>query len=104
MTIPIMLWPDESPRARRDDPETSHAAADTNDTAGSRRAVLIIMSAYRRPLADFEIEQIHTEAGGRYSGQRLRTARDELVTDGRVVEDGESTTPRGNRCLTWRLT
>ncbi|KJL45609.1 hypothetical protein [Microbacterium trichothecenolyticum] len=103
MTVPLVLF-DDTPRARRDDPVTSHAAADKNDTAGSRRAVLLIMYAYDRPLADHEIEAIHNEAGGKYTGQRLRTARDELVDDGRVIHDSEVIGPKGSACWTWRLT
>lgn len=104
MTIPMLLWEDE-PRARRSDPLTSHAAADTNDTAGSRRAVLLILQAYRRPLADYEIERIHDEAGGRYTGQRLRTARSELVKSGAVVLAPETTqTPHDRKAQTWALT
>jgi hypothetical protein len=102
MTVPL-IFPDDTARARESDPLTSHAAADLNDTAGSRRAVLLIMQAYRRPLADHEIEAIHNEAGGRYTGQRLRTARDELVDRGVVASVGESTTPHGRKCLTWAL-
>lgn len=100
---PLMLWED-SPRARADDPLTSHAAADTNDTAGSRRAVLLILAAYGRALADHEIEAIHTDAGGRYTGQRLRTARAELVDLDRVRQHAEALTPKGAACWTWRLT
>lgn len=103
MTIPL-IFPDDSPRARRGDPLSSHEAADTNDTAGSRRAVLLIMQAFRQPLPDHEIERIHDESGGRYTGQRLRTARCELVDMGVVVDSGEgSLTPKGRRCKTWAL-
>lgn len=101
---PVLALFEDSPRARADDPLTSHAAADTNDTAGSRRAVLLILAAYGRPLADHEIEAIHTEAGGRYTGQRLRTARAELVDIGRVRQHAEALTPKGAACWTWRLT
>lgn len=99
----LALFDDDSPRARVTDPLTSHYAADLNDTAGSRRAVLLILQAYGRPLADFEIEKIHDEAGGKYTGQRLRTARAELVERGTVTEAGESTTPHERKCITWAL-
>lgn len=99
----LALFDDDSPRARRTDPLTSHEAADLNDTAGSRRAVLLILQAYGRPLADFEIEKIHDEAGGKYTGQRLRTARAELVERGVVADVGESITPHDRRCTTWAL-
>ncbi len=103
MTIPMLFETFDSPRARRTDPDTSHEAADRNDTAGSRRAVLLIMQAYRRQLTDHEIETIHTEAGGHYTGQRLRTARHELVDKGEVVHDGWKLGPSGYRTRLWRL-
>ena len=102
MTLPI-LWDDDSPRVRKDDPITSHQAADVSDTAGSRRAVLLIMQAWRTPLADFQIEKIHDDAGGRYTGQRLRTARAELVERGLITHDGVMLSPNGYRTQTWRL-
>jgi hypothetical protein len=102
--VTLALFDDDSPRARLDDPLTSHYAADMNDTAGSRRAVLLILQAYRKPLADFEIERIHKDAGGKYTGQRLRTARAELVECGIVSKAGQTTTPHDRRCLLWTMT
>lgn len=108
-TLPI-VFPDDSPRARRTDPETSHAAADMADTAGSRIAVLTVLRASRRPLADFEIARAwaqRLEATRRfgtvaYTDSRLRTARAELVGSGAVIPDGETRTPSGRRSQTWR--
>ena len=102
MTLP-MIWPDEAPRARRTDPIESHLAADMSDTAGSRRAVLLIPHAYRRAMTDHDIEVEHTRAGGHYTGQRLRTARHELVESGAVVRDGEKLGPSGYRTRSWRI-
>lgn len=103
MTYPMLFDTDDSPRARRADPDTSHAAADLNDTAGSRRAVLLILQAYNRPLADYEIKAIHDASGGHYTGQRLRTARHELVETGVVVHDGQKLGPSGYRTRSWRI-
>lgn len=104
MSVPLTLWPDDEPRVRASDPLTSHAAADTNDTAGSRRAVWLILAAMGKPLADHEIKRIHESASPTpYTEQRLRTARHELQERGVVVEDGTAVTPRGRKCLTWRL-
>lgn len=101
--LPI-LWPDDSPRARRDDPVTSHEAADTTDTAGSRLAVRRILEASSKPLADHEIEKVHrTLTSTPYTGQRLRTARHELVQFGVIEAAGTTRTPTGRRTRTWRL-
>lgn len=113
-----MVFPDDSPRARRGDLPSyrlscnrsyrssyNHAeAADTNDTAGSQRAVLRVLSGAQKPLADFEIEKAHRLfVYEPYTEQRLRTARHELTVLGRVVADGATRTPRGRRAATWRL-
>jgi hypothetical protein len=96
----ILLRPD-SPRTRLSDPITSHEAADTNNITDSSAAVLAILATEPEGLADWEIEFEHD---GKYTGQRLRTARHELVESGLVEDTGEfSTTLSGRRCKVWRL-
>jgi hypothetical protein len=98
-----MVWPD-APNARRTDPETSHAAADSNDTAGSRLAVRAVLEGTKKPLADFQIHQAHRlYFRNPYTESRLRTARHELAEAGEVVADGTTRTPTGRRSTTWRL-
>lgn len=98
------LWPDDSPRVRKSDRLTSHAAADANDVAGSQSAVLTVLSGAKKPLADFEIEQVHRLYVYKpYSSSRLRTARKELEADGVVVAVSQTRSPLGNRTTTWAL-
>jgi hypothetical protein len=98
------VFPDDTPRARRSDPLTSHEAADTNDIAGSRSAVLQVLTASQKPLADHEIEMAHRLYVYRpYTSSRLRTARHELVTDGLIESSGTTRTPSGRRTQTWTL-
>jgi hypothetical protein len=65
--------------------------------------VLLILQAYNLPLADYEVKAIHDAAGGRYTEQRLRTARHELVESGQVVHQGEKQAPSGYRTRAWRI-
>lgn len=106
-TLPPPLWPDDSPRARRTDYETSHEAADTNDVEGSRAEVLTILDA--GPQDDFQIWEAHDRAvhrfgGPRYTPQRLRTARSELVREGRVEFTGiYHLSPSNRRTRVWNV-
>lgn len=103
MAIPLLIF-DDSPRARRSDPQTSHEAADTNDTARSRAAVLAVLNGSERPLADFEIESVHrTFTRTPFTPSRLRTARHELEEDGVVIPVGTTRTPTGRRATTWAI-
>lgn len=103
-----MVYPFDSPRARLTDPDSSHAAADTSDRAGSTREVLSWLSLYPDGLTDAELEHLHTRsraaAGHKpYTGARLRTARAELVEAGRVVAVGKGISPSGRACTRWAL-
>lgn len=101
---PPMIFPEDEPRTRRTDPVTSHEAADGNDTAGSRLAVLAVLEGAQKPLADFQIEVAHRPYVWKpYTGARLRTARSELVRKGTVIADGITRTPTGSKTTTWRL-
>ena len=93
-----MIWPDDSPRTRRSDPETSSLAADSTDPAASRRFVMFALIEHG-PLAQFELEGI---AEGLWSLSRVRTAVSELVERGLVEFTGiYRRTPSGRRAQVW---
>lgn len=97
----------DSPRARKTDPPTSHAAADSN-RLDSRAQVLAILRMCG-PLADHElVDQFDLYAarmGIRFTPQRLRTARAELTRDGLVEYTGiDRLTPTGRRAQVWAVT
>jgi hypothetical protein len=104
-TVPAIL-PDDSPRVRRSDPITSHEAADSNNLAESSAVVLALMRLNApMGMADWEIFHDHQLEGGKYTEQRLRTARHELVESGQIEDSGDTTvTMRGRKCTVWRLT
>lgn len=77
------VLPDDTPRARHDDPLQSHEAADTNDIWASRDVVLSILHEVGG-CTDYEIETICQSEGVTYTPQRLRTARKALEDDGVV--------------------
>lgn len=69
--------------ARQSDPETSHLAAATiseSGTARSQRLVLSVLAAFG-PKSDAQILEL---SGDGFSPSRLRTARKELVTQGKI--------------------
>lgn len=91
---------DDSPRVRRNNPATSHEAADHNNVKHSIGLVLDILRV--KPLADFEIENIARFIGASYTGQRLRTARAALVEKGLVENTGiYRLTINGRRATVW---
>lgn len=98
---------------RTNDPETSHAARDSisdEALAESQAEVLAILHLYG-PQADHDILTIHELRHGfgatdhLLTGQRLRTARKELVVvHGLVVQtEGEALTPSGRRAKVWGI-
>ena len=106
-TVP-MIFPDDSPRARRSDPLTSHRAADITRGYGAKTAVLSWLSIHKDGLTDDEIASKHIRSTRRsgtkaLSGSRLRTARSELVRDKQVIAAGEGTSDAGNPAQIWRL-
>ena len=114
MSVPAILSPltGDSPRARRNDPETSHAAADSislSDREASEREVLAILATADRPLTAEQIEDRNAhrawqgDALRAWSGSRIRTAVRQLADDDRIVQDGEGKTKAGRRAVTWRL-
>lgn len=100
----ITMYPNDSARTRRSDPVTSHEAADSNDTAGSRAEVLRLLTTLG-PLADHELVAAHDfNDTAHYTPQRLRTARHELTENGLVVETGYyHLTNTRRRAKVWEL-
>jgi hypothetical protein len=104
LTPPVhSTFGEDSPRARRTDPITSHEAADSNDVTRSIGWVLSLLHNVG-PLADHEIEAAARRRDVRFTGQRLRTARAALVRQGKITNSGDSrTTPNGRRAVVWGL-
>jgi hypothetical protein len=81
-------------RSRRSDPATSHVADVKVSGAESQRAVYAALAAVDFGLADFELEQ---RLAGRFSPERIRTARHELTEAGRVEFTGVYRMTRSRR-------
>ena len=102
------LWPpDIRPRARRGDPDTSHAAAELpRQNSKLHETILKRLRAHRLPLSD---EQIFRQLGWnypriRFSASGVRSRRSELVRLGKVRRaPGDGVTTAGNRCARWEL-
>lgn len=108
-TLP-MVYPGKA-NTRRPDPTTSHEAADTNDTAESRRNVLRLL-IIAGPLADHELVDMYEVMVARHGSgqwkqftpQRLRTARAELTETGAVEFTGiYRLTPTNRRAQVWAV-
>ena len=78
MSTTTQLWPNDTARVRESDPPTSHEAADSNDTAGSRRYVMLMAHEYG-PMTDHQLLIRAQDPGSFWSESRLRTARAELM-------------------------
>lgn len=98
---------------RTNDPETSHAARDSisDEALAESQAEVLAILHMNGPQADHDILAIHEFRHARgiarheFTGQRLRTARNELVEYGRVVQtEGEALTPSGRRAKVWGIT
>lgn len=93
-----MVFPD-SPRVRKNDPTTSHEAADSNNVPLSHKQVLFFLSVQRA--AQFEAEQSYH---GQLSPSRIRSAFSELETLGKVRRtDQYRLTPSGRRAQVWEI-
>lgn len=91
----------DTARARRTDPLTSHQAADSNDTHGSRAVVLAAFHESRF-FADHVL--VAFLAGSGYTPQRIRTARSELSDAGLLaLAPFTTTTPTGRSARVWTL-
>lgn len=86
--------------ARNSDPDTSHDAAASTDTFGSRADVLHVLF-HEGPLADHElVGKIDW-----FTPSRIRTARHELADQGLVEPTGYyHVTPSGRRAIVWQVT
>ena len=94
--------------ARRTDPETSHAAAESLDPTRLRRSqefVLGVLRAYPAGLTDEELREAVDRTGYAISDSGLRTRRSELVRLGLVEDSGErATTLAGRQTIVWAAT
>lgn len=94
----------DSARVHRNDLDTSHEAADSNDVHGS---VATVLDTLRRlgPMHD-ELLVTHIQAAAvfndtpKYTEQRIRTARSTLVEKGLVINTGTKTLTSHNRRTT----
>lgn len=99
-----------SARARRTDPETSHAAAaSAGDLNDNQRAVSTVLRLADRPLLD---EELVREYGARQralhlprqSESGLRSRRAELAAKGRLVQGEKKRMATGRLGRTWSVT
>ena len=95
-------------RARNTDPETSHAAVTPHRLAESQWAVLEHLEG--GPMTDHELIDFHDWhttmfiRWPRFTDQRIRSARAELVEMGLVEFSGEyRETPSGRRAKVWQV-
>lgn len=89
-------------RSRTTDPETSVDAGNAVSGAESQRAVYAQLCGVDFGLADFELEQ---RLAGRFSPERIRTARHELTEAGLVESLGiYRLTRAGRRAQVWATT
>lgn len=98
----------ETPNSRSSDPVTSVDAGRSVNVVHSREYVRQSLRVYGE-MADHELVAFHEDdsmgqrAFGRFSPQRLRSARSELVDLGEVEATGEfCMTPSGRRAHIWR--
>lgn len=113
MSAPAILPAGDTARARKTDPVTSHAAADSITPEGreaSELEVLAILADETSPITAEQIESRHVQRAWQgqsahtYTASRLRTALKQLADDGHVIRDGEGRTKSGRRAATWRVT
>jgi hypothetical protein len=104
VTVPPIhaLFGDDTPRVRRGDPLTSHAAADTSRSVTQSRALVLAVLTHRGPLADHElVDCLRHEY---MTPQRVRTARHELVERGLVENTGATRkTATGRNAVVWAV-
>lgn len=100
----------DSPRARRDDPLTSHAAADAVTEAAreaSELEVLAILSAGRMTAEQIIKRHAYRASRGlavrKWTDSRLRTALSQLRQKGLVEAAGFGLTETEHRATAWQL-
>lgn len=95
--VPSVYLTDDSPRVRKSDPVTSHAAADGSNRAKSKQAVLAKLRVHKH-LAAYELEALLPE----WSPSRIRTALKELEADGMAVRTDRTRPTRfGKQAHVW---
>jgi hypothetical protein len=96
--MPPILYMSDTPRVHRNDPLTSHAAADSNDVPRSGSLVLALFREHRW-LAQFEAEAL---LAGQLSPSRVRTAFTELEEAGHLTRTAMTMpTPYGRTAQLW---
>lgn len=90
--VPSLFLTNDSPRARRSDPVTSHVAADASSRADSKRAVLSALRVHKH-LAAYELEALLPD----WSPSRIRTALTELAEEGLVERSDRTRLTRYNK-------
>lgn len=100
----------DSPRARRSDPVTSHAAADTVTSAAreaSELEVLAILAAGRMTAEQVIKRHAYRASRGlaarKWTDSRLRTALSQLREKGLIEAAGFGLTETEHRATCWRL-
>lgn len=96
----------DGPVARRTDPATSWAAAQSLSDGHVRGSQQAVLSTLRQsgPLTDPEIMAAIHAAGGTWSDSRLRTARKELCARGLVHAEGTTRGLTGSQFTRWAAT
>lgn len=89
-------------RSRHTDPHTSRLAGRSTNLTASQNEVIEL---YRKfgSMADYALVDVAQKRGTRFAESRIRSARSELVESQRVVQVGETVTPRGRACIVWGL-
>jgi hypothetical protein len=104
---PEVVYSNTTPRARNTDPATSHGAAATitrTAVTDTQRMVLDALQAHG-PLTDEQLFQRIAEIERKpVSVSGVRTRRNELVADGRVIDTGDRQPTRaGRQAIVWGL-
>jgi predicted ArsR family transcriptional regulator len=101
-----MIFPDDTARARKTDPVSSHEAADS--TAGhiweSQQATIDILRMHGKPMTALQVEQITVARELPHSPSRMRSTLSELEALGRVERAGFTKPPHGRKRQLWALT
>lgn len=92
------------PRSRSKDPTTSVDAGRRAQLTESQQQVVTLFELEGRALADHELVAVSESWGGRFTPQRIRSARKELYRKGRIQRVPVfRKTVRGNRAQVWAL-
>lgn len=93
-------------RARNDDPETSHAAAEEiSDHLRELQQRVLTLFAEQGPMTHHELIAKYRDAFGKTSESTIRTRCAELVEKGLIVDTGaRADLESGRRAVVWALT